>query len=79
MDSTAPSQLRILVVEDDIIDRKQMERLLAGSSLAPYELVCADRLDKALALLDEREFDILLLDLNLPDSYGLDTLDVMER
>ena len=32
MDSTAPSQLRILVVEDDIIDRKQMERLLAGSS-----------------------------------------------
>jgi signal transduction histidine kinase/CheY-like chemotaxis protein len=79
MDSTAPSQLRILVVEDDIIDRKQMERLLAGSSLAQYELVCADCLNKALVLLDQREFDILLLDLNLPDSYGLDTLDVMER
>lgn len=79
MDSTTPSQLRILVVEDDIIDRKQMERLLAVALTSQYELVYADRLDKALALLDEREFDILLLDLNLPDSYGLDTLDVVER
>jgi CheY-like chemotaxis protein len=56
MDSTAPNRLRILVLEDDMIDRKQMERLLAASSISPQELACADRLDKALALLDEREF-----------------------
>ena len=79
MDSTAPNRLRILVIEDDLIDRKQMERLLAASSISQHELACADRLDKALVLLDEREFDILLLDLNLPDSGGLDTLCTLEK
>ncbi|MCX5646101.1 MAG: ATP-binding protein [Phycisphaerae bacterium] len=71
--------MRILVIEDDLIDRKQMERLLAASSISQHELVSADRLDKALVLLDEREFDILLLDLNLPDSSGLDTLCTLEK
>jgi len=79
MDSTAPNRLRILVLEDDMIDRMQMERLLAASSISQHELACADRLDKALVLLDEREFDILLLDLNLPDSSGLDTLCTLEK
>lgn len=79
MDSTATNRLRILVVEDDIIDRKQMERLLAGSSIVQYDLACAGCLDQALKLLDEQKFDILLLDLNLPDSFGLDTLDAVER
>jgi len=79
MDPTAANRLRILVVEDDLIDRKQMERLLASSSISQYELASADCLAKALALLAEQEFDILLLDLNLPDSCGLETLRVMER
>jgi len=79
MDSTDTNRLRILVVEDDIVDRKQMERLLAGPSASDYDLEFADRLDPALAILAEREFDIVLLDLNLPDSAGLDTLCTLEK
>jgi len=79
MDSMDAHRLRVLVVEDDVIDRKQMERLLAASSASPYDLEFTDRLDRALAILAERQFDILLLDLNLPDSEGLDTLSVVEK
>ncbi len=79
MDSTGTKRLRILVVEDDLIDRKQMERLLSRSSLSIYDIEFAAYLDRALALLDEREFDILLLDLNLPDSSGLNTLVTVEK
>jgi len=66
-------------VEDDPVDRKQMERLLVDPSLSDYELVFADRLAQALALLAEREFEIVLLDLNLPDSAGLETLCALEK
>lgn len=49
----------------------QDELTLAGS---PLELTLAERLIDAERLLGEREFDVVLLDLNLPDSEGLDAL-----
>ncbi len=79
MDSTDASRLRILIVEDDIVDRKQMERLLADAAALFCELAFAERLDQGLSLLAERTFDILLLDLNLPDSGGLETLSAVEK
>lgn len=62
-----------------MIDRKQMERLLARTTLSIGDVVFADYLARALTLLNERQFDILLLDLNLPDSFGLDTLVTLEK
>lgn len=79
MDSTDTKRLRILVVEDDTIDRKQMERLLSRSSLSAYDIEFAAYLHETRKLLSEREFDVLLLDLNLPDSAGLDTLTSVEK
>ncbi len=79
MDSMGARRLRILVVEDDLFDRKQMERLLSRSSLSKYDIEFSDYLDKTLQRLSEQEFDILLLDLNLPDSTGLDTLAAVEK
>jgi PAS domain S-box-containing protein len=75
--STKP--LNILVVEDDAIDRKAMQRLLDGSSLPLNDVVFVEYLDKATAALTEGQFDLLLLDLNLPDSHGFDTLVAVER
>ncbi len=66
--------LRLLIVEDDIIDRKLLERLLARSSLNIAEVKCADRLSKALDLLRESPFDMILLDLGLPDSRGTESV-----
>ena len=65
--------LRILIVEDDIIDRKLLERLLAQSTLGACEVQKADRLAGALELLQQQAFDIVLLDLGLPDSQGMDS------
>jgi PAS domain S-box-containing protein len=66
--------LRVLVVEDDAIDRMQLERLLASTSLRVAEVKCANRLGAALELLGASHFDVLLLDLGLPDSQGLDSI-----
>jgi PAS domain S-box-containing protein len=64
---------RLLIVEDDIIDRKLLERLLAQSSLGACEVQSADRLAGALELLQDHSFDIVLLDLGLPDSQGMES------
>jgi len=68
---TVPKRLRLLLVEDDIVDRKMLERLLAQSSLGAYDVDYADRLSVALDMLQEHIFDVVLLDLGLPDSRGV--------
>ncbi len=65
--------LKNLIVEDNLIDRKQLERLLSKSTLPPSEIKHAEYLENALALLNTNDFDTAIPDLNLPDSSGLDT------
>ena len=71
---TAPAKLRLLIVEDDIVDRKLLERLLAQSSLGAHEIDYADCLSGALEMLHEYCFDVVLLDLGLPDSRGTESV-----
>ncbi len=66
--------LRLLIVEDDAVDRKLLERLLAQSSLGACQVESADRLVGALDLLRDHPCDIILLDLGLPDSQGIDSV-----
>jgi len=74
MSTNSIKPLKILIVEDDVIDRKQLERLLSKSTLATSEVKHAEYLENALELLNTDDFDIALLDLNLPDSSGIDTV-----
>jgi PAS domain S-box-containing protein len=69
-----PNALHILIVEDDPIDRKMLERLLAQSTLGACAVQRAERLAGALEQLQDRAFDIILLDLGLPDSQGMDSV-----
>lgn len=66
--------LRILLVEDN-----PAEAFLLQESIAqvrnPPEVVHAETLDQALLCLEEKKIDAILLDLALPDSAGLSTLD----
>ncbi len=71
---TTAKALRLLIVEDDIVDRKLLERLLAKSSLDVAEVKSADRLSAALDCLAESSFDVVLLDLGLPDSRGTESI-----
>jgi len=75
--------IRILLIEDDPRDTKFIETLLEESPAPPtvdqmYEIVSVSRLDSALQLLEDEPFDVVLMDLNLPDSTGLNTLETVE-
>jgi len=64
----------ILHVEDNPGDVRIVQELLTEAR-APFELSCADRLATTFDLLSREDFDLLLLDLELPDSRGLNTLE----
>lgn len=68
--------MRILMVEDDPGDvRLLREYLLGQSGSEEFQYMQVDRLAQALASLDEASFDAVLLDLSLPDSQGIGTLN----
>lgn len=60
----------LLLVEDDAIDRENIRRLVGDR----YRLVEAQTGGEALALLDRRRFDAVLLDFRLPDCDADDLL-----
>ena len=63
---------RVLLIEDRQEDADFVRmRLLEGNS--DLEISCADRLSTGLAALAIKRPAVVLLDLNLPDSYGAET------
>ena len=69
----APLRFRVLVVEDDPWFVQFLRDTLPPLS-AELEVSVATRLAPAIAALKAQSFDAVLLDLNLPDSSGLQTL-----
>ncbi|HPS54515.1 MAG TPA: ATP-binding protein [Sedimentisphaerales bacterium] len=66
--------LRILIVENDLTSRTQLHQLLSESPLLISETKFTQTLKATLGILDENDFDVVLLNLNLPDTIGLNTL-----
>jgi sigma-B regulation protein RsbU (phosphoserine phosphatase) len=66
--------LRILLIEDNPIDAHVIRAYLAGSNGLHVDVQHTERLSTALAYLSQRDFDAAVVDLNLADSKGLDTL-----
>jgi signal transduction histidine kinase len=71
--------LKVLVVEDNLIDRRILESMLLESSDSTSLLKSSDSLAGALQLLSQYVFDVVILDLNLPDSHGEETLVRLNR
>ena len=67
---------RVLLVEDNQGDAGLVRFALRAESGGDYSFSAAHvlRLDDALESLREKPFDLVLLDLSLPDAQGLDTL-----
>ncbi len=66
--------LRVLLIEDERADAKFITLLLAESSTIRIQVEHADRLATGVAKLAEGGLDVVLLDLNLPDARGFETL-----
>jgi PAS domain S-box-containing protein len=66
--------IKILLVEDNPADADLLAELLEVSGGVQWELVSVEFLHEAIAHLCKQPFDIVLLDLSLPDSRGLETL-----
>ncbi len=66
--------VKVLLVEDNPGDRRLLEEMLVQQGGDRFVLECADQLSRTLERLQHQAFDLVLLDLGLPDSQGLDTL-----
>ena len=70
-----PARLRVLLVEDDLVTARIMIRTLQRVPSPSFETTHEGTLAEALdQLASDRRFDIAILDLNLPDSLGIQTL-----
>jgi nitrogen-specific signal transduction histidine kinase/CheY-like chemotaxis protein len=68
--------LSLLLVEDDAAQSRLMcETLKHIGGAAKFSVTCVDRLDGAMDILSKTFFDALLLDLSLPDSSGMQTIE----
>jgi len=66
--------LRVLLVEDNPDDAELLRENLADSRGERIQLTAVETLRDGLTYLDGHDVDLLLLDLSLPDSQGLETV-----
>ena len=66
--------VKVLLIEDNLAEARLMRELLKESPAKQFELAHVQRLREALDQLHEDCFDVVLLDLTLPDSAGLGSL-----
>ena len=67
--------VNILLVEDNLAEARLLQEVLKGSLISRFNLAHVKRLKDAIAQIEVDHFDVILLDLTLPDSYGLASLD----
>jgi len=70
-----PEPLHILLIEDNIADARYIEILLQNVVSQKYHIEHKNNFTEGLAILEKGKTDLLLLDLSLPDSYGLETIE----
>ncbi|MBM3933514.1 MAG: response regulator [SAR202 cluster bacterium] len=66
---------KILLIEDNPGDARFIREMLSQGLGANHRVKWAQKLGDGLTLLANETFDVLLLDLSLPDSHGLMTLE----
>jgi diguanylate cyclase (GGDEF)-like protein len=65
--------LNLLMIEDNPDDVAIVRRLLSRSTTCTFNITVAEKLEDALGLTGSGSFDVILLDISLPDSFGENT------
>lgn len=63
----------ILLIEDNRVDTLLIQAMLAKTTGVSFNLEIADMLEKGLTRVSEKDYDVILTDLGLPDSRGIQT------
>ena len=66
--------INVLLVEDNDVDSQLTQDLLTEWSIEEFKIIRTKTLVEGLALLSRERFDAVLLDLSLPDGFGLATV-----
>ena len=67
-------EIQVLLIEDNPDDVVFVQAALESDATTAFSVRHVDRLADGLKLLDDESFDLVLLDLGLPDSQGINTV-----
>lgn len=68
------NKIKILLIEDSADDAELIKKKLEKSALAKFQVMVTPKLDDGLKQAEKFQPDLILSDLGLPDSHGLDTV-----
>jgi diguanylate cyclase (GGDEF)-like protein len=71
--------MKTLLVEDNSADARLIREMLKETSAGTFEVQHVARLDKAMECLHKETFDVVLLDLGLPDAQGMESLTLVHK
>lgn len=69
--------IKILLIEDKLPEAMLVQEILDGDAQTQFKVVHTSRLSEGLERLSQDDIDVILLDLHLPDSQGLNTFTQM--
>jgi CheY-like chemotaxis protein len=71
-------EINVLLIEDSLIHRRLIEKMLKSIGDEIFNIKCSDTLTGGISLLSKENIDVLLLDLTLPDSSERETISWMK-
>ncbi|MFO8133173.1 MAG: PAS domain S-box protein [Thermoplasmatota archaeon] len=71
--------IQVLLIENTPADARLVQEMLTDLDDIRFEVTTRDTLEGGTAFLDGHDADVVLLDLELPDSQGIDTFKAVQR
>lgn len=74
-----PASIKILLIEDNPADAALVQEYLKEAAQEKFRLTKVRRMSEALEKLHAEKFDVILLDLTLPDCMGIETFERLAK
>lgn len=72
------NSIRALILDDDQFDRSKIRRMFRTSGL-PFNLDEAESLESLEEILNQEEYDLVLIDYNLPQGNGIEAVKLVQN